>query len=391
MAQAVDGWVRTLGVRRLVVLDEVANLREERFEKLLALAERRDLRLEFPNGLRADRVREQHVRRLAKRTSGLKVSLESASPRVQRRILGKNLDPAAVERVAAWCAAAGVPLGVHAMIGIPGERRADVARTIGMLVELHRKHGAVPLLQYATPVPGTELARRCGTGLDAVADFHAAFQHGGLATGELDRDFLRRAAEVLALGVSTARERKVIVNLTYRCNNHCSFCAVGDRAVRDARTADVLESLRSHRERGFDLLDVDGGEPTLHPDFFAVLAAARELGYRRIAVTTNGRVLSYERSAAALARSGVTDVLVSLHAPTAALQQELERALLAAKVPLVDREALRAALPKAVGKAPRRVRVVRAALVPPPEELGRLGPRQRRLLAALAALRGRRR
>jgi len=29
---------------------------------------------------------------------------------------------------------------------------------------------------------------------------------------------------------------------------------------------------------------------------------------------------------------------------------------------------------------------VRAALVPPPEELGRLGPRQRRLLAALAEL-----
>ena len=106
--KAVDGWVRTLGVRRLVVLDEVANLREERFEKLLALAERRNLRLEFPNGLRADRVREAHVRRLAPLTSGLKVSLESASPRVQRGILGKNLDPAAVERVAAWCAAAGV-------------------------------------------------------------------------------------------------------------------------------------------------------------------------------------------------------------------------------------------------------------------------------------------
>ena len=37
-------------------------------------------------------------------------------------------------------------------------------------------------------------------------------------------------------------------------------------------------------------------------------------------------MLSYERSAAALARSGVTDVLVSLHAPTAGLQARLTNA-----------------------------------------------------------------
>ena len=195
-----------------------------------------------------------------------------------------------------------------------------------MFVKRHGEHGAVQLLQYATPVPGTKLARRCGAGREPPEDFHAAFQHGGLETAELDRAFLRRAAEVLALGVSTARERKVIVNLTYRCNNHCAFCAVGDRAVRDACTADVLESLRRHRERGFDLLDVDGGEPTLHPELFVVLSAARAMGYRRIAVTTNGRLLSYAGSAAALARSGVTDVLLSLHAPTARLQERLTNA-----------------------------------------------------------------
>jgi MoaA/NifB/PqqE/SkfB family radical SAM enzyme len=324
--RAVDRWIRTLGLRRLVILDEVANLREERFERLLALAERRHLLLEFPNGLRADRLRERHVRRLRPLTSALKVSLESASRRVQRRVLGKNLDPAAVARVAAWCAAAGLPLHVHGMIGIPGESRAEIVRTIRMLAALHRQHGAIPLLQFATPVPGTELARRCGTASEVTADFHAAFQHGGPATGEFDRAFLQQAARVLALHVATVRERKVIVNLTYRCNNHCEFCAVGDRAVRDARTADVLDALRRHRERGCDLLDIDGGEPTLHPDLLRVVAAARELGYGRIAVTTNGRLLSYAHTAAALVRSGVTDVLLSLHAPTAALQERLTRA-----------------------------------------------------------------
>ncbi len=323
LERAVDRWVRDLGVRRLVVLDEVANLREERFEALLALAERRHLRLEFPNGLRADRLRERHVRRLRPLTEALKVSLESASPRVQRRVLRKDLDPAAVDRVAAWCAAAGLPLHVHGMIGIPGERRAEIVRTIRALATLHRKHGAVPLLQFATPIPGTEMARLCGTGPGVSAGFHEAFQHGGIATDEFDRAFLHRAAEALAVRPAAARECKVIVNLTYRCNNHCVFCAVGDRPARDARTADVLAALQRHRARGFDLLDIDGGEPTLHADLLAVVAAARELGYRRIAVTTNGRTLSYPQLPAALVRAGVTDVLCSLHAPVEALQERL--------------------------------------------------------------------
>jgi len=322
IARSVGDWVRRLGLRRLVVLDELANLAPRRFDRLLALAERHGLRLEFPNGLRADRLERRQVRRLRPLVSTLKVSLESASPRVQRDVLRKRLDPAAVERVAAWCRATGVPLQVHGMIGVPGERRGEIARTVRFLVRLRREYGAEPLLQFATPLPGTALARRHP--VEAATDLHAAFQHGGLATRAFDRAFLRRAAAALA-APDAPRERKVIVNLTYRCNNHCVFCAVGDRPARDARTADVLTALRRHRRRGYDLLDIDGGEPTLHPDLAAVVAEARALGYGRIAVTTNGRTLSLPGVARALVRAGVTDVLVSLHAPDRAVQDSLTR------------------------------------------------------------------
>jgi len=325
IARAVAGWVRDLGLRRLVVLDELANLAPRRFDRLLALAERHDLRLEFPNGLRADRLERRQVRRLRPLVSVLKVSLESASPRVQRDVLRKNLDPAAVERVAGWCREAGVPLQVHGMIGVPGERRGEIADTVRFLARLRRAYGVEPLLQFATPLPGTALARRLRPAADAATDLHAAFQHGGRATRAFDRAFLQRAAAALAAPDAT-RERKVIVNLTYRCNNHCVFCAVGDRPARDARTAGVLAALRRHRRRGGDLLDIDGGEPTLHPDLTAVVAEARRLGYGRIAVTTNGRTLSLPGVARALVRAGVTDVLVSLHAPNRAVQESLTRA-----------------------------------------------------------------
>jgi MoaA/NifB/PqqE/SkfB family radical SAM enzyme/radical SAM superfamily enzyme YgiQ (UPF0313 family) len=375
---AVARWVRELGLRRLVVLDELPNLDPRRFDRLLALAERHGLRLEFPNGLRADRLERRQVRRLRPLVTTLKVSLESASPRVQRRVLDKRLDPAAVERVAAWCAAEGVPLQVHGMIGIPGERRAEIVRTVRALAELRRVHGAEPLLQFATPLPGTALARRLGRPLDAPGDLHAAFQEGGLTTREFDPAFLRRAAALLAVPDAGGRERKVIVNLTYRCNNRCVFCAVGDREARDAGTADVLAALRRHRARGFDLLDIDGGEPTLHPELPGLVAAARRLGYARVAVTTNGRTLSLPGVAAALVRAGVTEVLVSLHAPTAALHERLTRAPGSFRQTVAGLRALLAAAGDAVHVAVNTTVVRRnlAALPALARLLARLGVRR---------------
>jgi MoaA/NifB/PqqE/SkfB family radical SAM enzyme len=112
--------------------------------------------------------------------------------------------------------------------------------------------------------------------------------------------------------------RKLILNLTYRCNNHCAFCAVGNRPRRDGQLPAQLETLARARREGATLLDLDGGEPTLHDGLFALVTRARALGYQRVAVTTNGRRCAYAPYARRLAASGLQVVLVSLHGPDAA-------------------------------------------------------------------------
>ena len=82
--------------------------------------------------------------------------------------------------------------------------------------------------------------------------------------------------------------KKVIMNVTYKCNNRCTFCATGTRTQFDGDLERQRELLVKYRKLGVTLLDFDGGEPTLNPNLFALVRFARTIGYERINVTTNG-------------------------------------------------------------------------------------------------------
>jgi MoaA/NifB/PqqE/SkfB family radical SAM enzyme len=119
-----------------------------------------------------------------------------------------------------------------------------------------------------------------------------------------------------------AREaHKLIMNITYKCANRCVFCATGDR-ISAALEWDKIEAiLRQHREEGTDQLDIDGGEPTTHPRLIDAISLARDLGYRSINVTSNGRLLRDRAFAGRLLESGVTHLLISLHGATAEVHE----------------------------------------------------------------------
>jgi MoaA/NifB/PqqE/SkfB family radical SAM enzyme len=104
------------------------------------------------------------------------------------------------------------------------------------------------------------------------------------------------------------------------CNNNCIFCMEADSS--GARPTPVLASpervrelLSSQPERGEVMFTY--GEPTLNPKLPSYLRWARELGYRRIGVTTNARRLGYEPYARRLVREGMNHVVVSIHGPNA--------------------------------------------------------------------------
>jgi radical SAM protein with 4Fe4S-binding SPASM domain len=118
----------------------------------------------------------------------------------------------------------------------------------------------------------------------------------------------------MALAPSARQRRPVVVwNLTRACNLRCLHCYTdssagcypGELTTRECQA--VLEDLRD-----FEVPAVlfSGGEPLLRPDFFELVARARQLGLR-VVVSTNGTLID-ARAARRLRQLEVAYVGISL-------------------------------------------------------------------------------
>jgi MoaA/NifB/PqqE/SkfB family radical SAM enzyme len=322
LARALDQ-LAARGVRRVHILDELANVNEGHFDGLMEELSSRALRFEIPNGLRADYVLDRHLAAMSGRLTTLSVSAESGSQRVVEQVVDKRLDLREIERVCAGAKQAGVATLVHFMIGLPGETAPEINETLAFAMRLHEEHGAWPSVQYATPLPGTRLAEAATgggkTALPVVDDWGPRFQQRpSVAPEGVSLEQLRRFKWTFDARLAAMRgPKKIILNATYRCNNRCTFCATGTRTQYDGNFERQKELLAKYREAGVTLLDIDGGEPTMNPNLLGLVHHARQLGYQKVNVTTNGRMCSYEGYARQLVRSGVTSILFSIHGPDA--------------------------------------------------------------------------
>lgn len=298
---------------RVAILDELVNVRQSHFDAVLDRLEARDLAFEVPNGYRADYLSRGHLERMKDRVTTVSISAESGSQRVLDEVVGKQLDLADIERVAQDAHEVGVPLMVHWMIGLPGETAPEINETLERALDLWDRFRAEPAVQYATPLPGTRLAE--GRSLPVVDDWGPHFQKRPSQPGAaVDAETLERFRWTFEQRLNASRgPDKLIVNVTYVCNNHCTFCAVGTRTQLDGHPTRQREHLDLYRERGVTMVDFDGGEPTLNPELVPLVRYARSIGYERVNVTTNGRRCAYEDYAKALVNSGLTTLLFSVH------------------------------------------------------------------------------
>lgn len=303
---------REHGATRIAILDELVNVNARHFDTVLEQIEALDLRFEVPNGFRADYLRREHFERMRGRVTTVSVSAESGSQRVLDEIVGKQLDLADIERAAKDAHDVGVPLLVHWIIGLPGERMSEINQTLERALDLHDRFGAWPAVQFATPLPGTRLAQ--GRALPVVNDWGPCFQKEPSQPDAVDPELLRKARWTFEQRLAASRgPEKLVINVTYACNNHCTFCAVGTRTQLHGYAPRQREYLEAYRARGVTMVDFDGGEPTLHPELIELVRYARQIGYERVNVTTNGRRCAYEDYAKALVTSGLTTLLFSVH------------------------------------------------------------------------------
>jgi len=94
-----------------------------------------------------------------------------------------------------------------------------------------------------------------------------------------------------------------LIEITDHCNLKCPICYAESGphrpGFRDLATVERMLDAVVANEGEPDVVQISGGEPTLHPDFFAILDAAKRRPIRHLMVNTNGLRIAREPEFAA--------------------------------------------------------------------------------------------
>jgi MoaA/NifB/PqqE/SkfB family radical SAM enzyme len=324
LSRLLDASIDRFGASRLAVLDEMVNVEPAHFEGLLDVLRAKNVRFDFPNGMRADHLRPGHLDVMAGRIATLSISAESGVQQVVDRVVDKRLDLSAIEAVVREAAARAIPTLVHFIIGMPGESREDVEATLAYARGLRSRYGAFPAVQYATPLPGTRLAQMHAQmhavlhaagaapgSLPLIDDYNPVFQHTPVTRGEgfepADLRALKAGLEAATAAEGPALPDTSVLWITGRSNDRCA-----DEGGEDAPLDALLSAARTARRSGARWASIRGGEPTLHPRLLELVRKLRTLGFDEVEVITNGRRCAYPAFARALVRAGITRVSIRL-------------------------------------------------------------------------------
>lgn len=89
---------------------------------------------------------------------------------------------------------------------------------------------------------------------------------------------------------------KLFMDITKVCNQQCEHClSSSGRSTETTPAATVLSILEAAYKLGVFQVKFGGGEPLLHPQFFALVNRANELSMR-VSISTNGTVITPRRA-----------------------------------------------------------------------------------------------
>lgn len=127
------------------------------------------------------------------------------------------------------------------------------------------------------------------------------------------------AKPVYTASHARALTRRGIMWLGQTCNLRCQFCYFLDRIEDESHPEHPFMTLEKAKQicktlvdtYGNDSIDIQGGEPTLWPEIYELVAYCAEIGLSPT-IITNGQALVSRRVAARYRESGIRDFLVSV-------------------------------------------------------------------------------
>jgi hypothetical protein len=99
----------------------------------------------------------------------------------------------------------------------------------------------------------------------------------------------------------------ILIEITERCNLSCPTCFAGSSPYHSKmmsleQFARQVDQLVAEGKRDSDMIQLSGGEPTIHPHFFAMVDLLFERGFHQVCINSNGIKLARPGFAERLAK-----------------------------------------------------------------------------------------
>ena len=116
------------------------------------------MRWDTPNGIRGDTWTLDRVKKT--KESGcqyLTVAIESGVQNIIDKVVKKKLDLKEVTKLMEYCYKVDLRLNAFFIIGLPGESKDDILKTLDYAIKSYKKYNVNPCVFLAKALPGTEL------------------------------------------------------------------------------------------------------------------------------------------------------------------------------------------------------------------------------------------
>ncbi len=108
-------------------------------------------------------------------------------------------------------------------------------------------------------------------------------------------------------------QKRVDIKTGFTCNNDCKFCVQAHKKKFGNRTTkEIKKDLKETRKNCSEVV-FTGGEVTIRRDIIDLVGYAKGLGFERIQVQSNARMLSYKDLCVKLIKAGVNEFSPALH------------------------------------------------------------------------------
>ncbi len=350
---------RRYGTRHFMFLDEAVNLNARELHRMTEGMAAAGLDLMWGDTARVAPMTPETLTLMAQ--AGciyLNWGVESGSDKILRA-MQKKCTVEQAETALRAAHAAGMMNHINIIVGFPGESDEDFQETVDFVVREAEAIDAISVVPFKLRNSAVlNEPERFGVKLEGPVDSSVGqsgdwaryterstpLTYEELKTRNLEREARLRAAcsekEVLLTGLSNiyakyglfeqGRDKREVAHLaaavggagrTLRLFLGGNALTAGERrhTIPPRPLDDLLRQLAfGRRELHFANLVLWGGEPTRRSDLFRLLRAARKLGYRRITLETDARLLAYEEKMARIRRAGVSGLVLPVYGAGAA-------------------------------------------------------------------------